>query len=255
MMQSVTDAILQTIQQHAEWAWAIVFLIAFLESMAIIGLFMPGWVLLVGVGTMIGADILEFSPIVVSAYLGAVIGEYISFHLGYHYHEQITRWPIVAKREHLLQQSKEMFEKYGAYGVFIGRFIGPARAVIPLIAGISQMPKRTFMWVNFTSGILWAPLYLIPGILVGAAVDLDKEDSLGLLFIILVLAAIAWGAVRQVKRTVLTLQEKERRNRYYALLNSGLIIAVFTVCLVITVRSSYYDFFLEILSVINQRLF
>ena len=55
-MQSLTEAILQTIQQHAEWAWFIVFLIAFLESLAIIGILVPGWVLLVGVGTMIEAE-------------------------------------------------------------------------------------------------------------------------------------------------------------------------------------------------------
>lgn len=254
-MQSLTDSILHAIQQNAEWAWFIVFVIAFLESMAIIGLFMPGWVLLVGVGTMIGADVLEFPPIVVSAYAGAVIGEYLSFHLGYHYHQQITQWPIVAKRENLLNQSKALFEKYGAYGVFIGRFIGPARAVIPLIAGISQMPKRTFIWVNLTSGILWAPLYLIPGLLVGAAVDLDKEEALGLLFIVFILAMITWAATNQIKRALLVLQKKQQGSLCFAMLNSVLMIAVLVVCLVITSKSSYFDFFLQIMLVLNQRLF
>ncbi len=253
-MQSITDSILQAIQQNAEWAWVIVFVIAFLESMAIIGLFIPGWVLLVGVGTMIGAGVLDFPPIVVSAYLGAVIGEYLSFYLGFHYHQQITQWPIVAKRKHLLKQSQDLFEKYGAYGVFIGRFIGPARAVIPLIAGISQMPKKIFVWVNLTSGLLWAPLYLIPGLFVGAAVELNRQESLEFLFVVFVLLLIGWAVVGQIKRTIQVLLKKSDRNLYFALLNSCLILTVFIVSLIVVLQSSYYDFLLNIMLVVGQRL-
>jgi membrane protein DedA with SNARE-associated domain len=253
-MQSIIDTILLTIQQHAEWAWVIVFVIAFLESMAIIGLFIPGWVLLVGVGTMIGADILEFPPIVISAYLGAIIGEYLSYYLGLRYHDRIVHWGILAKHQQLVEQSKKLFKKYGAYGVFFGRFIGPARAIIPLIAGISQMPKKVFIWVNLTSGLLWAPLYLIPGILVGAAVELDQEQSLGLLFILFVIAMIAWAGHRQIKKTVRVYLKKEPRSFSFSMLNSGLIVSVLIVSLVILVRSSYYDFLLQILNTLFQRL-
>ncbi len=253
-MQSLTDTILQTIQQHAEWAWVIVFMIAFLESMAIIGLFIPGWVLLVGVGTMIGAGVLEFPPIVVSAYLGAVIGEYLSYFLGYYYHEKIARWPIVAKRQQLLEQSKALFEKYGAYGVFFGRFIGPARAVIPLIAGISEMPKRTFALVNLTSGLFWAPLYIIPGILIGAAVEMDQEQAAGLLFIVFILTILAWALFRQTKLLVQVMQKQKNRNIYFAALNAFLIAAVLLTSLTIAIQSSYYEFFVEILGILNQRI-
>lgn len=157
---------------------------------------MPGWVLLVGIGTMIGADVLEFLPIVISAYLGAVIGEYLSFYVGYHYHEPILKWKFVARHEVLIEHSRTFFKKHGALGVFFGRFIGPVRAVIPLIAGISEMPKRTFFWVNMTSGLIWAPLYLIPGILIGATFKLDSDVSSSLLLIMLVVVSVLWKKER-----------------------------------------------------------
>ena len=56
----MVESILEFIKQNSELAWLVIFVVAFLESMAIVGLLIPGWVLLVGVGTLIGADALSF---------------------------------------------------------------------------------------------------------------------------------------------------------------------------------------------------
>ncbi len=254
-MQTFTQSILQIIQQNAEWAWLIVFLIAFIESLAILGLFMPGWVLLVGIGTMIGADILEFFPVVVAAYFGAVIGEYLSYYAGYHYHENILSWPFVAKRQRLIEQSKIFFKKHGAVGVFFGRFIGPVRAVIPLIAGISEMPKRTFFWVNLTSGLIWAPLYLIPGILIGAAANLEQEIAFSLLFIFLVIGLVGWMAVNQTKKSIKVIRGELDVNRQFLAINLVLVWAVFVVLVSILIKSTYWEFLKNIFAIVGSKIF
>jgi len=253
-MHTFTESILQSIQQHSEFAWLIVFLIAFIESMAIIGLAMPGWVLLVGIGTMIGADVLQFWPIVISAYLGAVIGEYLSFHVGYHYHEIILKWKFVARHETLIEKSKIFFKKHGAAGVFFGRFVGPVRAVIPLIAGISEMPKRTFFWVNLSSGLIWAPLYLIPGILVGAAFSLENEVSASLLFILVIIGLVLWMAINQSLKLVKTMAHKMERNKLFAAVNTLLSWVLFSVLIVILTQSIYYEFIKNIFGVLWSKL-
>lgn len=254
-MQTLTDTVLQAIQQNAEWAWLIVFVIAFVESLAIFGIFMPGWVLLVGVGTLIGADALEFWPIVISAYFGAVIGEYLSFYVGQRYRDQVMHWRLVKKHQNLLERSKLFFEKYGAAGVFFGRFVGPVRAVIPLIAGILEMPKRTFFWVNLTSGLIWAPLYLIPGILIGAAFELDKETSAMLLFILLMLSAVLWMAVRQTRLCYTIYNGEQKRSLHFGVTNVLLAWSILAVSLFLLIESRYYDFLTEILTILWQRLF
>jgi len=253
-MQSFAESILQAIQQNSEYAWLIVFVIAFAESLAVIGLFIPGWVLLVGVGTMIGADILDFWSIVISAYLGAVIGEYLSYYIGYHYHEIILKWKFVARHELLIEKSKLFFEKHGVAGVFFGRFIGPVRAVIPLVAGIAEMPKRTFFWVNLSSGLIWAPLYLVPGILVGAAFNLEKEISVALLFILVIISLIFWMAFSQSQKLVKILEGDLKRNKIFAIVNTILSWVLFFVLITILTQSVYYDFLKGIFGVLWSKL-
>jgi membrane protein DedA with SNARE-associated domain len=43
--------------------------------------------------------------------------------------------------------------------------------VIPLVAGILSMPARRFFLINVVSGMAWAPLYVLPGFMLGAAIE------------------------------------------------------------------------------------
>ena len=54
-------------------------------------------------------------------------------------------------------------KKYGVWAIFLGRFFGPARAFVPLVAGIFEMPRTPFQIANVTSALLWAFLMLAPG--------------------------------------------------------------------------------------------
>lgn len=250
-MSSFTDSIILSIQQNSEWAWLIVFVVAFIESLAIVGLFIPGYVLLVGIGTLIGLDVLNFMPMALSAYIGAVLGEYLSYYLGYHYHENILKWPFIAKQHKLINQSKIFFKKHGAVGLFFGRFLGPVRAVIPLVAGIAEMPKRTFFWVNIISGMIWAPLYLIYGLLIGAAVSIDQEMSLSLLLIMLGLFAICYYSIKQTKKIKFIQNEK---NTPFTWLNASLSWFVVIMLLVVLSNSIYFDFMKTLIQLVWSKI-
>jgi membrane protein DedA with SNARE-associated domain len=63
----------------------------------------------------------------------------------------------------LLPRAHAFFTKWGTAGVFFGRFLGPLRATVPLIAGICEMPKLHFQLANIMSALLWAALVLAPG--------------------------------------------------------------------------------------------
>ncbi|MGB0320585.1 MAG: DedA family protein, partial [Cycloclasticus sp.] len=82
--------------------------------------------------------------------------------------------------------------KYGIFSILIGRFVGPIRAVIPLVAGILDMPNRQYIPINFIASILWAPAYLLPGLLFGSALSIIPDILLdkwpiGLVLLILLL--------------------------------------------------------------------
>jgi membrane protein DedA with SNARE-associated domain len=55
------------------------------------------------------------------------------------------------------------FKKWGMLAVFVGRFFGPFRAVVPLIAGLNAMPWLNFQIANVASAAVWAAGILLPG--------------------------------------------------------------------------------------------
>jgi len=79
--------------------------------------------------------------------------------------------------------------------VVVGRFIGPVRPVIPLVAGAMGMQLPLFLAVNVSSALLWSPVYILPGYLLGAAVDARFSSAELLAAAIAVVAAMtlfAW---------------------------------------------------------------
>ena len=164
-MADYAQAVLEFIKTHQEWAPPIVFLLAFAESLAFLALLVPATVILWGVGALIGAAGLDFWPIWLAAAIGAGLGDWLSYWLGVHFHEQIARmWPI-RNYPDLLPRGRMFFEKWGAFGVFGGRFFGPLRAAVPLVAGSCAMPMLPFQLANVASALVWATGILSPGLL------------------------------------------------------------------------------------------
>lgn len=164
-MPEYVHVVLEFLKAHQAWAPPIVFALAFAESLALVALLVPATVILWGVGALIGAASLDFWPIWFAAGLGAALGDWVSYWLGYHFHDQIARmWPI-RNYPTLLPRGRAFFEKWGALGVFGGRFIGPLRAAVPLAAGACDMPRTQFHIANWSSAFVWAATTLGPGTL------------------------------------------------------------------------------------------
>lgn len=159
-----TNMVLDFVRQHPNWAALIVFVLAFGESLAFVSLVLPFWAMLVGIGTIIGAaNPLIFWTIVSAAAIGAALGDWLSYWLGFHYHEQIQRmWPL-KKYPDLIKKGHEFFSRWGVWAVVIGRFSGPLRASVPIVAGIIEMPWVKFQIANWGSAFLWAFVLLSPG--------------------------------------------------------------------------------------------
>lgn len=155
--------IIHFIEQNQIWAIPLVFFLAFCESLAFISLLIPATIILIGVGTIVGAGALSFTPIFLSSACGAFFGDLVSYLLGKHYHTKIlTMWPL-SRHPRLINKGKKFFLKHGTFGVFVGRFFGPLRAIVPLIAGTMSMPSFAFFIANVTSAFVWAFVILAPG--------------------------------------------------------------------------------------------
>jgi membrane protein DedA with SNARE-associated domain len=99
---------------------------------------------------------------VIAGVAGAVLGDSISFWLGQKFGPVLPRlWPFRSHPD-LLTRGIVFFERYGGSSVFVGRFIGPLRAVVPLAAGMMHMPTARFYAANILSAVVWAPALVFP---------------------------------------------------------------------------------------------
>ncbi len=190
------------ISAHQSWAGPIVFLLAFGESLAFISLLLPATAAMVFVGVLIGQGALDFWWIVAWAVPGAATGDWLSFLIGHYFREAVTRiWPFTRHPE-MLAQAHSFFHRWGVASVFLGRFLGPVRAVIPLVAGMMDMPRMRFQLANWTSAALWAPYWLGVGIFGDLAYSYLKQyvSGWGALAIIAGAIVAGWLAWRWIAR-------------------------------------------------------
>ncbi len=191
-MADLLNQLLDWVSTHTLWAGIAVFLVAFSESVAIIGLLVPGVMMMFGFGALIATGALAFWPVFWFAVGGAVAGDGLSFWLGRHYQGQLREiWPFRSHPRSLLL-GIDFFQKYGGKSVAIGRFFGPVRAVIPLVAGMLGMGPWRFLAANLLSALVWAPAYLLPGIVFGASLELAAEVAFRLVAILLLAAGLIW---------------------------------------------------------------
>lgn len=181
------------VYNHPEWALLLTFIISMGESLAFIGSIIPGTVTMTAIGILAGSGAMRVDLTLLAATLGAIIGDGLSYSLGRIFSDRLgNMWPF-ARYPKWLDYGKEYFTRHGGKSVLIGRFTGPLRSIIPIIAGIMGMNRLHFFIANVTSAIGWAFLYVIPGVLIGAASsELSPKSSSKLFIVILVLLATVW---------------------------------------------------------------
>jgi membrane protein DedA with SNARE-associated domain len=162
-LDALTVVLLDFVRAHRRWAPFIVGALAFAESLAFLSFLVPSTVLLLGIGALIGASGLDFWPIWLGAAVGAILGDWVSYAIGYRFkHAALRIWPL-SRHPGLADRGERFFSRWGAWGVFLGRFIGPLRAVVPLTAGIFAMPMLLVQTANIASAFVWAFVMLAPG--------------------------------------------------------------------------------------------
>jgi len=188
----------QWLHTHPHWGAVAAFVIAFSESLAVIGSIIPGSVTMTAIGILAGSGVLPIWTIIFCAIIGAIVGDGLSYLLGYYLKDNIQKyWPF-SRYPQALTKGQSFFVKHGGKSILIGRFVGAIRAIIPIIAGMLKMPPKRYFPFSIISAILWAPLYMLPGILIGA-ISLEMPTHIAtevILFILALLIGIwllIWG--------------------------------------------------------------
>ena len=175
------------------------FLIAFLEALAVVGLIVPGILLLLLIGAGIGWDPPLMLALTVAFALGAWSGDGLSYALGRRYRDRLASVSPGSRIGLWLARGRAFFGRHGGRSVLIARFVGPLRPIVPVVAGSLDLPARAFVPRMLLAGALWAPAMVLPGALFGESLELAAEFGGRLVVLLLVLLIGGWLVINGVR--------------------------------------------------------
>lgn len=187
-----TQDLLNWLTANPGWAGFWVFVMSFVESLAFVGILVPGIIILFGIGAMISLGAMDMLPIWLWGSLGALAGDIVSYALGRRYRSHLAEmWPF-SHFPRMLERGRDYFRVHGPKSVVIGRFIGPLRPVIPVTAGMLGLAPKRFLMVDIPACIAWTPAYLIPGMLFGASLEVASEYAGRMSLVLIIAVVVLW---------------------------------------------------------------
>ncbi|SON54971.1 Inner membrane protein YabI [Hartmannibacter diazotrophicus] len=202
MFSDLISSVVEFLRLNPGFAYLAAFLLAFSESIPIVGAVVPGTATILALSALVPSGVLVFWPLLAATVLGAIAGDGLSFWLGHRYHRGVLgAWPF-SRYPDLVRHSETFFDRHGDKSVFLARFIPGVRAFVPLLAGVLNMGVATFYTVNVASALVWAPVHVLSGMLVGTSVGMLGEAAKPLALLLVVTVIGLWVVVQVVRLTL-----------------------------------------------------
>jgi membrane protein DedA with SNARE-associated domain len=198
-MMSYFQGLVEFVGAHPQLSFLAVFLLALSEAVPVVGTVVPGSTLILAISALATTAGVTPWALLIAAVAGAIVGDGFSFWLGHNYRREILRgWPL-NRFPWLVEHSAQLIRKYGIASVFLARFTAVVRAFVPLLAGILKMSTSHFYAANVLSALVWAPMHVFPGVLVGLAIAFGAHSpALSLAALgVLVLGWFAWTMIKR----------------------------------------------------------
>nr|WP_295107829.1 DedA family protein [uncultured Caulobacter sp.] len=164
-MDSLLSPVSAFVSEHQAWAGPILGILTLLESMFLIGAFVPATALMLLAGGLIASGALDPVEVFFWCVAGAAIGDAVSFQIGRRVGARALRHPSLRPRRRAVARTRLYARRYGVVSVFVGRFFGPLRAFVPVMVGMLRMRTWVFQLANVASAALWVGVLLAPGYL------------------------------------------------------------------------------------------
>jgi len=169
--------------------FSLIVFIAFIESIPLLGLAMPGSTLIVLAGFLAAHGKGELAPLILCCSAGAFFGDFCSYWLGGRLGERLLETSWLIKRRQKLIEAEIFFVEHGGKSLFYARFLGPIRGTIPFLAGMARMPAGFFCRATLLNTLLWGIAY--PGLGYVGGESWQKTSALSGRFGLIILLAFA----------------------------------------------------------------
>lgn len=191
-MSGAFELLYQWMQAHPWWAQLLLFLVAMVDSLFLIGALVPAGILLFAMGALVALGAADLWTSVLVAAGGALTGDLLSFALGWHYRERLFEMRLLARYPDMIASGRSFFLRHGGKSVFLARFLGPMRALMPALAAAAGMSFWFFLIADCFAAVLWATAYILPGMVFGASLGLAAEVAGRLALLVALLGFAMW---------------------------------------------------------------
>jgi len=144
--------------------FVLLILFAFLEAAAFVGFVLPGETSLLIGGVLAHSQVWSFWLFLICAIIGAIAGDSVGYEVGKHFGSRIKvnrLGRLVGEKRWLI--AEHIFSKYHGGAIFFGRAQALLRALIPAMAGMHNVPYRTFLKWNAAGGIVFSTIIVTLG--------------------------------------------------------------------------------------------
>lgn len=167
MMGRVTEFFLDLVQRlFADWGYLVVFFGTMLENVLLLGLFVPGAVILVLAGITVSEGNLNLVEAILVGIAGTSIGDTASYAAGRFGWQRALRHaeglPFMGTVQAAMRRRPTLF-------VLLYHFFGYTRVLGPTLAGMSKVPFRRWYLTDLAGATLWVIAYTGGGYLLGEA--------------------------------------------------------------------------------------
>jgi membrane-associated protein len=168
----VISRLLQPLLSLHGWeAYTLIGLLVFAEDAVMLGFVFPGETAAILGGVLASRGGVNPVGIAVTVVLCAIVGDSVGYEIGARWGHKILALGPLRKRQKGVQTALNLLNRRGPIAVFVARFSAFLRAVVPGLAGMSDMHYPTFLAANALGGICWGILYVLLGYFVGQKVE------------------------------------------------------------------------------------
>src|ERR1017187_4134271 len=158
------------LQLYGAWIYAILFAVIFAETGFVVTPFLPGDSLLFAVGALAAVDTsgtlsATFASLLLTT--AAILGNTVNYSIGRAIGPAAFSGRYRLLKQDYLHRTEEFFARYGAWAVFLSRFMPIIRTFAPFVAGVGRMPAARFLVYNLVGGLSWVLLFIWGGYLFG----------------------------------------------------------------------------------------
>ena len=197
---------------NPEWLGLAIFLIACIECLALIGILVPGVILLFSVCVLAGSGALSLGQTLLLAYSGGLLGDLLSYGLGRRFHQNIRRLPGLRQHPEWIGNAELYFRRYGVASLLAAAGWALAYIVPGWATGAAlRLPLPEGFWGE--AAVVAAGLALLLGLCLHSSLGGRRHTTslaAGLSLALLLGLFVGWPHLTQFDQGLMTLVQAQR---------------------------------------------